>query len=1000
MKKYLLIIICLSLSIAGCKKSGLSVLEENFTNPPAASRPGVYWYFMDGNLSAEGVTKDLEAMKQAGIGYVLFLEVNIGIPRGKVDFLSDEWQDLFGHAVRECERLDIRMLLGIGPGWTGSGGPWVKPEASMQHLVYSSVEVSDAGHKTIALPVPAPKTPFFGEGAFTPEAKQQWQDFYEDVAVLAFPSGATKFDTESISGNAYLRIPEIEERTLYYRKPYSSEKGVPQYISLTDHYVPQHGDTAINRQDIKDLTALLRPDGTLEWDAPTGKWTVMRFGRRNNGAATRPAPLPGVGFEADKFDTVAMQAHLDNFTEKLFKHVGFTHANPNSGGLQMLHMDSWEMGAQNWTKNFREEFTRRRGYDPQPFYPVYAGLLVQNREVSERFMWDLRQTAQELVVEFHAGFVRRYANKYGLTLSIQPYDLNPTSDLELAVAADIPAAEFWSQGEWFRGAFNTSWSAAEASSAAHLIGQPVVPAESFTSAFDAWRQHPATVKNQGDWAFASGINRLMYHTFQHQPLTDNMRPGMTMGIYGVHWDRNQTWWYLSDAYHRYVARCQYLLQQGRTVADVLYLVPESAPHVFRAPDSAYDGSVELPDRKGYSFDASPPSLLYQASVQDGCIVFPSGARYKLLALPYWETMTPALLKKITGLVFDGATVIGLPPVKSPSLSNYPACDNEVLALSKELWGVETAESTKEIVTKPYGKGKIIFGELLKTEADNLYPPYHITAGILDKTMSPDFETTGQIRYTHRTTDDCEIYFVANRDDAVQQAEVTFRVSGLQPELWNPNTGERCPLPEFAEKNGRIAIPLLFEPYQSYFIVFRDGKPAATKEKKNFPHYKSLMALEKPWEVSFDPKWGGPAKTVFEQLSDWSLNDDPGIRYYSGTAFYKQSFELPDAKKKQLYLDLGKVKNIARVVLNGKDIGTVWTSPWRVDISSAVKTGQNELSIEVVNLWANRLIGDKQLPDDGSVKPFTHTTYDHYRKESSLFESGLIGPVVIGEKTWE
>jgi hypothetical protein len=996
MKKYLLITVCFSLLLAGCNKSGLPDLEEGFTNPPGAARTGVYWYFMDGNLSAKGITKDLEAMKRAGVGHVLFLEVNVGVPRGQVDFLSEAWQDLFGHAARECERLGIRMALGVGPGWNGSGGPWVEADQSMQHLVYSSVEVAGGeGNQLLVLPKPAPKPPFFGEDAFPPELKKRWEGFYEDVALLAFPAGATQIDALPVSGTEYLEIPEIDERALYYRKPYSSVEGVPQYIPLLESFAAKAGDRAVDESQIIDLTGMMEADGKLVWEVPEGKWVIMRFGARNNGAITRPAPVPGLGFETDKLDTNAMQAHLDNFTEKLFKHIGFRKANPK-GGIQSLHIDSWEMGAQNWTRHLREEFTRRRGYNPLFFFPVYAGVMVQSREESERFLWDLRQTVQELIAENHVAFVRRYAQRYGLSVSIEPYDMNPVADMELAAAADMPMAEFWSQGEWFRGAFNTSWSAAEASSVAHLIGQPVVPAESFTSAFDGWRQHPASVKNQGDWAFAAGINRVMYHTFQHQALPDSLRPGMTMGIYGVHWDRNQTWWYLSDAYHRYMARCQYLLQQGRTVADVLYLAPESAPHVFRAPASAYDGRPEFPDRKGYSFDACPPSLLYQASVEDGCVVFPSGATYRLLALPYWETMTPALLKKITELVRDGATVVGLPPVKSPSLSGYPACDEEVLALSKELWGVENG---KDVVTKPYGKGQIIFGETLKVNADNLYPPYDFTAGIVAGTTPPDFETAGQVRYTHRTTGDCEIYFVANRDDAVQQTEGIFRVSGLQPELWDPNTGERLPLPEFTEKNGRITIPLQFEPYQSYFVVFKNGKHLVSERARNFPQYKPLMTLEKPWEVAFDPKWGGPGKTVFEQLSDWSLNSDPGIRYYSGTAFYKQSFDWSDTGKKLLYLDLGKVKNMARVTLNGKDLGTVWTSPWRVDISSAVKAGQNKLSIEVVNLWPNRLIGDEQLPDDGSVKRYTYTTFKHYEKESPLLESGLIGPVTIGEKAW-
>ncbi|MDR3268499.1 MAG: glycosyl hydrolase [Tannerella sp.] len=999
------LLLCLFL-VGGCTSPDSirsNTLKKGFISPLDSARPGVYWYFTDGNLSKEGMTKDLEAMKDAGIGYVVFLEVNVGVPRGKVDFLSEEWQDLFGHAVKECERLGIFITLGVGPGWTGSGGPWVEAAQSMQHLVYSTVEVSGAGKQNVRLPKPAPRRPFFGEGSFTPEVKKQWEDFYEDVAVLAFLSGATQIDTLPVSGSGYFEIPEIDERALYYRKPYSSAVGVPQYIPLFEYFAENTGDVAVDKNRIIDLTDQMRDDGSLEWDVPPGRWTVMRFGSRNNGAVTRPAPLPGVGLEADKFDTTAMNAHLDKFTGQLFGHIGFRKANP-AGGLQMLHMDSWEMGAQNWTGRFREEFMRRRGYDPLPFYPVYAGVIVQSREVSERFLWDLRQTSQELVLEYHAGHIKRYGQRYGLGLSIEPYDMNPTADLELAAVGDMPMCEFWSIGM----GCNTSFSTGEGASVAHLTGQPVVPAESFTAHLDGWRQHPASVKDQGEWAFAAGINRLVYHTYQHQALPDSLRPGMTFGPYGVHWDRNQTWWPMSDAYHRYVARCQYMLQQGRTVADILYLSPESAPHVFRAPASAFDYEHEfLPDRKGYNFDGCPPSLLYQAAVKDGRIVFPGGATYRLLALPAFKTMTPALLKKISDLVREGATVVGCPPEKSPSLSGYPGCDSELRKLAQELWG--SAEAPENLTVRAFGQGKIVWSKRLLSEADNLYPPYEVTASLLSESVPPDFQSEGSIRYTHRTLEDMDIYFVSNRTEHAVSELCKFRSSGKKPELWNPVTGETRALPEYEITGELTLVRLNFDLHEGYFIVFHDH-PAKPDGKTNFPQPELLTVLSAPWTVSFDPKWGGPASVVFEQLTDWSQHADTGIKYYSGTAVYRQTFDLPDRKDKTLLLDLGKVKNMARVRLNGKDLGVVWTAPWQVNITDAAMEKGNQLEIEVVNLWANRLIGDEQLPDDGirngqwpewltegkarTGGRYTFATFNHYHKDSPLQESGLIGPVKV------
>lgn len=985
----------------------------HFKNPPPTSRPGVYWYFMDGNISKEGMTKDLEAMVKAGIGYLVYLEVNVGVPRGEVDFLSPAWREMFKHAVSECERLGIQITLGVGPGWTGSGGPWVKPEQSMQHLVSSTVEVLGGSHQRIVLPKPAPKYPFFGEESFTPEMKEKWEGYYQDVAVLAFPTPA-KADL----------ISDIEEKALYYRAPYSSQPGVKQYIPPFVEGVGEDFSEQIKRSQILELTSKMDADGVLDWTVPAGNWTLMRLGSRNNGAATRPAPLPGEGMECDKFDASALHAHFSEFLGKLFETIGPRDTNL-FGGLKMLHMDSWEMGAQNWSARFREEFKSRRKYDPLPFYPVYAGFIVESREVSERFLWDLRLTSQELILENHARAIKTYAHQRGLGLSIEPYDMNPTADLELASIADMPMCEFWSQGY----GFNTAFSLVEGSSAAHLLGQAVVPAESFTAHNDGWRQHPGAMKNQTDWALASGVNRLVFHTFQHQCLDDALRPGMTMGPYGVHWDRNQTWWPMADSYHQYVARCQFMLQQGRTVADILYLTPEGAPHVFLAPESAIDSTDSfLPDRKGYNFDACPPGLLYQAEVKSRKIVFPGGAEYQVLVIPDYPTMTPELLAKIKKLIYSGATVVGSLPDKSPSLVGYPECDRLVQNLTREIW------SEQNTTRCALGDGEIIKNQY---SADNLYQPYSATAELLDSlNVRPDFQTpSGKIRYTHRIMEDCEIYFVANRSEEKVADICSFRVTGMQPELWNPMTGDIRPLPQFSEKGGLTQIPLVWERFESYFILFRRETPSRKIEGLNFQDLERIIAIEGPWNVSFDPDWGGPDSVVFEELTDWTQHSNLGIKYYSGTAVYKQTFDLPEgvlsetfldnlqkraeqtseqqpelSGENRYYLDLGSLKNMARVHLNGKNIGTLWTTPWHLDITDALKSKGNMLEIEVVNLWPNRLIGDEQLPEDGiqdgrwpewilenqkrTSGRYTFTTHRHYDKNSPLLESGLLGPVVI------
>ena len=954
-------------------------LRGDFLSPPDSARPWVYYFIMDGNLSPEGVTADFEAMQEAGIGGMIVMEVAVGIPRGPVAFMSDAWCEIFAHAVHEAERLGLEIALNAGPGWTGSGGPWVKAEDSMQHLVASETQVTGPAHFDEALPVPEPRPPYFGLNGW-PEALLAARDaFYADVAVLAVPETGTD-----------ARIPDIDEKALYTREPYSSKPGVKPFLPAPADYPETPPGGAIPVAAVIDLTAQLGADGRLRWDVPEGAWTILRFGRRTTGANTRPAPEPGIGFECDKFDPAALEAHFNRYIGRLLDAAGPMQAG-RASGWTMLHIDSWEMGAQNWTAAFRQVFLDRRGYDPLPYLPALSGRIVENAEISARFLWDLRQTAQELVIENYARPLKRLGAQHGFRLSIEPYDMNPTSDTVLGSEADVPMCEFWSQGY----GFDTVFSCIEAASVAHTLGRKVVGAESFTAGSnEAWKLYPGAMKNQGDWAFCMGINRIVFHRFAHQPWLDR-RPGMTMGPYGVHWDRTQTWWPMAGAYHRYLARCQHLLRQGAPVADLCYLIPEGAPHVFRPPKSALEG--DLPDRRGYNFDGCTPVALLEAKVADGRIVLPGGTAYRLLVLPDFDTMTPELTRKIAQLAADGTVVAGNPPRKSPSLENYPECDREVEDAARELWG--TLEAPDVLSERTVGQGMAILGKRLypldRAGFPELYPEYGVTARLLaGMGVPPDFSSDGPIRYIHRRTPELDLYFVANRTGKRLETRCTFRVANRQPELWDPLTGEVRGLPEYAAADGRTILPLQFAPYQSYFVVFRDHAQDAPRAKAaSFERTLSWFTLDGPWELAFDPAWGGPERIAFETLGDWRQRPEEGIRHYSGMATYRKTFDLPGPGPDTgpLWLDLGEVHCMARVQLNGKDLGVLWCAPWRVDISGAVQAAGNELRIEVANLWPNRLIGDMHL---SSAHRLSWSTWNPYKRDDPLLPSGLLGPVTL------
>lgn len=663
MKTLLFSLVLLGLGFSSRAVEGEREWEKNFAHPPVSARPWVYWFWLNGNITSNGITADLEAMKRVGIGGVLIMEVDQGAPKGPADFGTLPWRELFKHVCAEAHRLGLEVNMNNDAGWCGSGGPWITPELAMQKIVWSETNVSGPRRLEVSLPQ---------AGAVS--------NYYRDITVLAFPTPR---------GEA--RLPDREGKAAF----------APRLIPLTASFPVAPTNAVVARAQILELSSCLASDGQFRWDVPKGTWTILRLGHTPTGADNHPAPEPGRGLESDKLSREATDAMFKGLMANLIQD-----SLPLAGNtLVSTHIDSWETGSQNWTPRFREEFRALRGYDLIPFLPVVTGRIVESREVSERFLWDLRQTVSELLVQNYAGEFRRLAHEHGLRLSIEAYDGTPCDDLTYAGQADEPMAEFWSWGA------NTAYSCAEMSSAAHVYGKRILGAEAFTANDqEKWLSHPATIKTLGDWAFCEGINRFVFHRYALQPWK-NRAPGMSMGPWGLHYERTQTWWEQSAAWHQYLARCQYLLRQGTFVADICFLDPEGSPMRFMPTMPWRTGNT--PERSRYNFDGCPPEVvLNRMSVKDGRLVVPDGPTYQVLVLPQVETMTPGLLRKIQQLVQKGATVIGPPPHQSPSLANYPDCDREVETLAREMWS-ESAPADR--APKPTGvAGRIIWDERFRT----------------------------------------------------------------------------------------------------------------------------------------------------------------------------------------------------------------------------------------------------------------------------------------------
>ncbi|MGZ4960990.1 MAG: glycosyl hydrolase [Limisphaerales bacterium] len=931
-------------------------LETIFHNPPKSAKPWTYWFWINGNITKEGITADLEAMSRVGIGGVLIMEVanpKSMAPVGPIAFAGPEWRDMFKHVVKECARLGLEVNMNNDAGWCGSGGPWITPEFSMQKLVATNTTITGGQHVVRKLPKPPSSN-----------------NYYRDIKVLAYPA---------------------VERPLLAPK-----------------------------NSVLDIIDKLNVDGTLTWDVPAGKWKICRIGCTTTGQHNKPAPQSGTGLECDKFSAQAAELHFNNFINKLANDVG-----PNLGKVfTTTHIDSWEVGSQDWTARMPEEFRKRRGYDLTPWLLALTGrVTVENDKQTDRFKRDYLRTEMELNDENYAGAFRKLAHKRGLQLSIEAYGTgNFLNSLTYAEHCDLPMSEFWIN-RW------DAWhllSSRLMASVAHVKGQPFVGAESFTATADrdAFTEHPYSVKTTGDWAFCEGVNRFVFHRTALNPWP-NLQPGMSFAGYGWHMDRNQTWFQQGAAYMQYLTRSQALLQQGQFVADICRLVPDGENFSQHQVMEKLTGQFE-PIPAGYNCDyISDNTLLNDIAVKHRLLTTRAGMTYRVLQLPNTKALTPEITHKLRALARSGAIIVGPKPDHSPSLQNFPAADSEVKKLAAEA-GPNWTTSLTETLCQNFSPDF--------TFTIDLQPTPESLASITHGVGKFSMPTSG-LNWIHRRTRDAEIYFIANPQYRDVEAICTFRVEDRQPELWDALTGDIGKPAEFTSTNHTLRLPIHFDTAGSIFVVFRKEPNPAIKIIANGKHPSATtgaITIIGPWTAQFPQKDGQSIKTTFDSLTDWSKHNDPQIRYFSGTATYETDFEFSAAKPNEHWqLNLGDVQVIAEVTLNGNAIprnsqpadalssSCLWKPPFTIDITHSLKPGLNHLKIKVTNLWPNRLIGDEQFPDDctpdsswlsgrlpnwpdwflkGQPRPEprrqTFTTWKYYTKDSPLVSSGLLGPVTL------
>ena len=998
---------------------------EFFQAPPQAARPRVWWHWMDGNITLDSIRKDLEWMNRAGIGGFHCFEAGMGMKNvvdNRLGYMSPEWRNAFRLAINIADSLGMETAIASCPGWSNTGGPWVKPEDAMKRLVWTETLAQGGKRITLSLPQPQENRLYqdvriiaqrvnsadltmeqMGARLTTNDIDKDggWMQYEfcnpQTIKALriadghyrsiwaALPAPVTKHLQASDDGVSFRDVCDIPHgsirnqtinipptRAKFFRVVFDKAPAFTPELTLftvpkVNHIEEKAGyaspsdmmdfttealsSEATPLHDIVDLTDLTSADGVLQWNAPKGCWRIFRFGYTLTGKENHPAPPDATGLEVTKMDKDAFTRFLTYYLDTYKETLG-----DDFSKLDYLLIDSYEAGWETWAPQLATEFEQRRGYSLWPWLPVLTGQIVESSERSEEFLYDWRTTIGELIGECMYENAARIAHDYGLKTYFEAHEngrLYLVDGMTVKSKADIPMAAMWRLSD--KQAFNSSGTMGESdiresASVAHLYGKPFVAVESMTVngyVGGAYTDYPGSLKSTADLEMANGANRFVIHESTHQPL-DNVRPGLGLNFYGQWFNRHETWAEQARAWTDYLARSCYMLQQGRNVADILYYYGEDdvVTSLFghQTPD--------LP--AGFNYDYLNKDALLDLIQYDGrYLTTPSGSQYSLLVVgKTCRHFSESVVRKIEALRAQGA------PIVCESDDGLPLCP----------------------IAFPSGQYASVLASL-----------------------TPDVSASDMtdLRFVHRTSPEAEVYWLNNRSETPRLLQVTFRVSGRKPKLWHPETG-RTEEVSYRIDNGKTTVSLDMLPSDALFVVFSEKT-----EKQEYDVEKSQASvfcrIDSPWEVTFFPSsapalYGKPqaegGKTiVVDHLGSYTESDDADIRYYSGTAIYRNTFRLSkkDLSQGRFILDLGEVGCMADVIINGQPIATLWKAPYRTDITDALRKGENEIEIHVVNQWVNRIVGDQQ-PD--CEDPVTYTPVKFYEAASPLLPAGLMGPVSI------